>query len=167
MASGKTTFGRVLARATGRDFIDLDFYIEQRYRTTISEIFRQKGEEGFRDLERRMLREAGEFEDVVIACGGGTPCFFDNMDYMLERGNVVMLDATPERITERLVINSERRPLMRGKKPEEILKTVKEGLTLREPHYSRANIRFCGEQLEDRRQIDRTITLFRTLHPNL
>ncbi len=167
MASGKTTFGRALARATGRQFIDLDFYIEQRYRTSIPEIFQKKGEEEFRNLERRMLREVGEFEDVVIACGGGTPCFFDNMDYMLMRGNVMMLDATPARITERLVINREKRPLMRGKKPEEILEAVKAGLSAREPHYSRAHIRFCGEELEDRRQIDRTVSLFRALHPHL
>lgn len=72
MASGKTTFGRALARQTGMQFIDLDFYIEQRYRSTVSKIFAEKGEDEFRRIEREMLREAGEFEDVVISCGGGT-----------------------------------------------------------------------------------------------
>lgn len=160
MACGKTTFGRALAHRTGLEFIDLDFYIEQRFRKSITDIFAEKGEGEFRRIEAAMLRETGEFENVVIACGGGTPCFHDNMDYMLSRGEVVWLEASPERITERLVINSARRPLMKGKTPEEIRAAVEEGLAKRTPYYSRANIRFNGEQLEDKRQIDRTVTAF-------
>ncbi len=164
MASGKTTFGRALARRTGMQFIDLDFYIEQRFRKSITEIFSEKGEEEFRRMEAAMLREIGEFEGVVISCGGGTPCFHNNMDYMLSRGDVVWLEASPERITERLIINSARRPLMRGKTPEEIRITVEEGISKRTPFYSKANIRFNGEQLEDRRQIDRTVNSFLEKH---
>lgn len=165
MASGKTTFGRALARKTGRGFIDLDFYIEQRFRKTIPQIFEERGEEGFRKIESSMLHEVGEFDDVIISCGGGTPCFFDNIDYMLSRGDVVLLEASVERITERLVINNSRRPLMRGKSREEITATVTAGLASREQWYSRANIRFCGENLEDSRQIDRSVASFLTTHP--
>lgn len=160
MACGKTTFGRALAKHTGAEFIDLDFYIEQRFRKSINEIFAEKGEEEFRRLEAAMLREVGEFENVIISCGGGTPCFHDNMDYMLSRGDVIWLQTSTERITKRLIINSSRRPLMRGKTPEEIRKAVEEGLKNRECHYSRANIHFSGENLEDKRQIYDTVAVF-------
>lgn len=165
MASGKTTFGRELARKTGKEFIDLDFYIEQRFHKSISQIFSEKGEEEFRRIEAAMLREVGEFEDVIISCGGGTPCFYSNMDYMLERGDVVWLDASVSRITERLIINSDRRPLMRGKSPEDIRAAVEAGLSARLPFYSRANIRFSSDQLEDRSQIASTVKSFLKSYP--
>ncbi len=160
MASGKTTFGRALARRTGHEFIDLDFYIEQRFRKSIADIFAEKGEDEFRRIEAAMLREAGEFENTVVSCGGGTPCFHDNMNYMLSRGDVIWLEASPERITERLIINNARRPLMRGKTPEEIRHSVEEGLATRHKWYSLANIRFNGEHLEDKLQIDTSVTNF-------
>lgn len=165
MACGKTTFGRALAKETGAEFIDLDFYIEQRFRKSINGIFNEKGEEEFRHMEAAMLREAGEFENVIISCGGGTPCFHGNMDYMLQRGDVVWLDVSVDRITQRLVANSSRRPLMKGKSPDEIRVAVEEGLRNRHPHYSRANIHFTGEHLEDRRQIADSVASFLTLLP--
>ncbi len=164
MASGKTTFGRALARKLGVEFIDLDFYIEQRFRKSIPEIFAAEGEEAFRRMESSMLHEVGEFDDVIIACGGGTPCFFDNMDYMLSRGKVVLLEATPERLLERLLLKPSKRPLVKDKTPDEIRAVIEAGLAAREPYYSRAHIRFSGEQLEDRRQIDATVTRFLTDH---
>ena len=69
MGSGKTTLGRALAADMGIEFIDLDHYIEQRYRKSIAQLFAEKGEEGFREVERRMLHEVGEFEDVIISTG--------------------------------------------------------------------------------------------------
>ena len=82
MGSGKTTLAKALSRATGLEYIDLDAYIEARFHANVSEIFAREGQDRFRDMERRMLREVAEFEDVIVACGGGTPCFFDNVDYM-------------------------------------------------------------------------------------
>ena len=75
MGSGKSTLGLRLAQKAGLSFIDLDHYIETRFRKTINEIFAEKGEKEFRIIERNMLREVGEFEDVIIATGGGAPCF--------------------------------------------------------------------------------------------
>lgn len=160
MACGKTTFGRALARATGREFIDLDFYIEQRFRRTVSRIFAEDGEDKFRRMETAMLREAGEFENVIVACGGGTPCFADNMDYMLSRGTTVFLEASVGRIVERLCANNSRRPLMAGKSREEIEETVRRGLSARMPQYARAHIRYNGDNLEDRRQISDSVATF-------
>ncbi|MGN0238144.1 MAG: shikimate kinase [Lepagella sp.] len=160
MASGKTTFGRALARVLNREFIDLDFYIEQRYHSTIAEIFRREGEEGFRRKESAMLREVADFEGIIVACGGGTPCFNDNMDLMLDRGLTVWLTATEECIVRRLMINNSRRPLMAGKSEEEIRQEVARGLETRLPYYSRAQIEHSGEHLESVKEIDSNIETF-------
>ncbi|MBD5236419.1 MAG: shikimate kinase [Bacteroidales bacterium] len=162
MASGKTTFGRALAKKSGLDFIDLDFYIEQRFRKTIAEIFAEEGEEGFRAKEAAMLREAGEFQNAIISCGGGTPCFHDNMDYMLGKGKTLFLNTDPEVLTRRLVENNSKRPLMAGKSEEEIRSAIKAGLEARLPHYSRAEIHFPGDLLESRSQIDSSVETFIT-----
>lgn len=165
MASGKTTFGRALAKKLGREFIDLDFYIEQRFHTTITDIFATKGEEGFRKIESNMLKETGEFSDVIIACGGGTPCFFDNMDYMLSRGTVVWLEASKERIVQRLEINNAKRPMAKGKTTEELRQLIESGLQERTPFYSRAHIRFNSEYLEHAREISDSVDRFLPLLP--
>lgn len=160
MACGKTTFGRALARRIGWQFVDLDFYIEQRFRKSVSDIFAERGEEGFRRIEAQMLHEVGEFEDTVVACGGGTPCFCGNMDYMKEAGMTVWLDATIGRITERLARNRSKRPLMADKTEEELYEAVEKGLESRREFYARADIRFPGDELEDRHQIDRSLDRF-------
>ena len=77
MGAGKTTVGKALAKELGVMFYDLDWYIESRMRKTVKQIFDEIGEEGFRKIERNMLHEVAEFENVVVSCGGGTPCFFD------------------------------------------------------------------------------------------
>lgn len=161
MASGKTTFGRALARSLGWDFIDLDFYIEQRFRKSVRDIFASEGEDGFRRKESAMLKEAGEFENTVISCGGGTPCFFDNIDFMNQRGTTVFLDTEPECIVRRLIVNNSRRPLMAGKSEVEIREEVAKGLEKRNPHYSKAEIVFPGNLLEDRFQIDASVEEFK------
>ena len=95
MGAGKTTVGKALAEDLGLTFYDLDWYIENRMRKTIKQIFDESGEEGFRKIEHNMLHEVAEFENVIISCGGGTPCLFDNMDYMNEQGETLYLKASP------------------------------------------------------------------------
>ena len=111
MGAGKTTLGRALAKELGIQFIDMDSYIEARFCKTISKIFAEKGEEGFREIERRILHEVGEFEDVIISTGGGTPCFFDNVEYMNGQGTTVFLDVPEERLFIRLSIARSKRQL--------------------------------------------------------
>ena len=79
MCVGKTTVGKALAKELGVTFYDLDWYIEERFHTKVARIFAEEGEARFRDLERRMLHEVAEFENIVLSCGGGTPCHFDNV----------------------------------------------------------------------------------------
>ena len=138
MGAGKTTIGKALAREMNLDFYDLDWYIEDRFRKKIPEIFREKGESGFRDIERNMLREVGEFEDVIISCGGGTPCFFDNMDFMNQQGETIFLNATPVALKEHLLMGKSQRPLIQGKSPEELVEYIKESLQGRMPYYTKA-----------------------------
>ncbi|MBQ6760599.1 MAG: shikimate kinase [Prevotella sp.] len=138
MGAGKTTVGKELARQLGVTFYDLDWYIETRMRMRVPEIFAQKGEEGFRDVEQRMLHEVAEFENVVVSCGGGTPCFYDNMDYMNRQGEVVYLRATPEVLFRHLKMGKGVRPLLQGKSDEELLAFIKEQLAYREQFYLKA-----------------------------
>ena len=138
MGAGKTTIGKALSKELGITFYDLDWYIESRMRKTVSEIFAERGEEGFRQIEYNMLHEVAEFEDVIISCGGGTPCFFDNMDYLNQQGQVVYLKAEPEVLYKHLQMGKVERPLLKGKSKEELLTFIKEQLDKREPFYTKA-----------------------------
>ena len=139
MGAGKTTIGKILAKDLGIPFYDLDWYIETRMRKKVKQIFDERGEEGFRVIEKNMLHEVAEFEDVVLACGGGTPCFFDNMEYLVEQGDVVYLRGTPEVLFRHLKMGKGVRPLLLGKNDEELLQYIKENVKKREEYYMKAN----------------------------
>lgn len=161
MGAGKTTLGRALAKATGLQFIDLDCYIEERFHKTIAQIFAERGEEAFRDLERRMLHEVGEFENIIISTGGGTPCFFDNVEYMNSQGTTVFLDVPVERLFIRLSIARCKRPLIKDKNDAELREFIIEQLARRTPHYSKAQYTFTADKLEDKAQVETSVEAFR------
>ncbi len=138
MGAGKTTVGKALAKELGVMFYDLDWYIETRMRKTVKQIFDESGEEGFRKIEHNMLHEVAEFENVVVSCGGGTPCFFDNMDYMNGLGETVYLKASPEVLHKHLQMGKGVRPLLLNKTPEEVEVFIREQLKTREPFYNKA-----------------------------
>ena len=133
MGAGKTTLGKAFARELNVPFIDLDWYIEERFHKSIRELFAERGEASFRELERSMLHEVSEFEDVIVSTGGGTPCFFDNMDYMNRHGQTVFLDVHPDILFNRLRVATRQRPILQGKTDEELRSFIVEALDKRAP----------------------------------
>ena len=163
MGSGKTTVGKALSKETGMMFYDLDWYIESRMRKSVSQIFAEKGEEKFRQMEYNMLHEVAEFEDVIISCGGGTPCFFDNMDYLNQQGDVVYLKATPETLYKHLLMAKVERPLLKGKNPDELIAYITEHLKEREPFYEKARYTLDVTVLDDFDKIKVSVAQLREL----
>ena len=163
MGSGKTTVGKALSKETGMMFYDLDWYIESRMRKSVSQIFAEKGEEGFRKIEYNMLHEVAEFEDVIISCGGGTPCFFDNMDYLNQQGDVVYLKATPETLYKHLMMAKIERPLLKGKSSEELIVYITEHLKERAPFYEKARHILDVNVLDEYDKIQSCVASLRTM----
>ena len=163
MGAGKTTLGKAFSRELGLTFIDLDWYIEERFHKTVQQLFSERGEQGFRELEQKMLHEVAEFEDVVISAGGGTPCFFDNMDYMNACGDTVFLQVEPEVLFRRLKVAKQQRPLLANKSDEELMNFICEALQKRHPFYSQAKLLFWADELEDKSQIQTSVDSLRKL----
>ena len=153
MGAGKTTVGRELAKELGLMFYDLEWYITSRMRRTVAQLFEEHGEDGFRQIERNMLHEVAEFENIVLSCGGGTPCFFDNMDYMNQKGETVYLKATPEVLYAHLKMGKGVRPLLLNKTPEQVEAFVKTQLKEREPFYTKAKHTFDVSLLDNNEKI--------------
>ena len=140
MGSGKSTLGRKIADRTGMNFIDLDKYIEERYFKTIPLIFGEEGEAGFREKEQNSLKEVSQFENVVISTGGGTPCFFDNMQLMNKTGITIYISPDIETLAARIIKSKTERPLITGKSHGELLLFIEEALKIRSPFYQQAQI---------------------------
>lgn len=168
MAAGKTTFGKALAEKLGTPFVDLDQYIEEKESKSIPEIFSEKGEEGFRTLEKDYLRKLTKAEpDAIIACGGGTPCFFDNMEFMNSKGVTVFLETSTPVLISRLQEENISRPIVAGKSNEEIQKKVLTQLCERLPFYMEAKLKWSGDDLEDEKQINNNVSNFIDSYPSV
>ena len=163
MGAGKTTLGKALAKDLDVSFIDLDQYIESRYMKSVSQIFATRGEQGFRDIESRMLREVGEFDDVIVSCGGSTPLIGDNMDFMLQHGQTVYLKCDNDTLLRRLKVARSQRPLIASKSDDELAAFIESETARREPGYLRAQYICPGDRLESRDQIQDTITYLKQL----
>ena len=158
MGCGKTTLGEVLARQMGLRFIDLDEFIEARQGMTIPQIFDQMGEARFRELETEALSEVAVTQDVIVGCGGGTPCHGGNMDLMNQAGTTVWLTTSPERITARLLLPEEKckRPKILHLPDEEVLPLVKAELQARAPIYGQAQLQFDSTDIETAQETEVT-----------
>lgn len=163
MGAGKTTLGKAFARTLNVPFVDLDWYMEERFHKTVGELFAERGEAGFRELERNMLHEVGAFENVVISTGGGAPCFFDNMDFMNHNGKTVFLNVHPDVLFHRLRVAKQQRPILQGKEDEELKEFIIQALEKRAPFYSQAQYVFNADELEDRSQIEKSVQRLRDL----
>jgi len=153
MGTGKTTLGRVLSDITGFTFVDLDCFIEQRYCSSVSQLFQLHGEAKFREIEQHILHEVADFEQTIISCGGGTPCFFDNMDYMNSKGETIFLDSSIKVLFDRLKVGKYKRPILKDMNDEELMTFIEKSLAARKPFYLKANQTFNAELLDNKEQI--------------
>ncbi len=163
MGAGKTTIGRALAKELGLSFYDLDWYIENRRHKKVAQIFAEQGEEGFRQIEHNMLHEVAEFEDIILSCGGGTPCFFDNIDYMNSLAQVVYLRCEPEVLHRHLLMGKVERPLLKGKSPDELIGFIREQLATREPYYNKAQYQLDVSLMDNFEKIKTTVDKLKQL----
>lgn len=148
MGSGKSTAGKRLASRLGYQFRDLDNMIERQYKTSIPLLFEQYDEQAFRLLERDMLHETTNLHKTVIATGGGTPCFFDNMDFINENGCSVYFEFPPSALANRLQHAKRKRPLLNEVKPEQLTDNIAARLEKRLPYYEQAHIIIKGINLD-------------------
>ncbi len=148
MGCGKTTLGRKLAEHAGLQFIDMDDYIEKRNCKTVPQIFAEDGEAEFRKKENKALKELSEFTGVVIATGGGAPCFFDNMDLMNRTGKTIFLNIDPKILASRLMESKTERPLIKGKSKDELVDFIDETLKKRNEFYTRAHFQITRPDMD-------------------
>jgi shikimate kinase len=147
MGSGKSTAGKKLAAKLGFEFIDLDKFIEHETGKTIPEIFLKKGEGEFRALENNALKKLVTRENVVVACGGGTPCYYGNMELMNNNGITIYLKMSADSLATRLLNAKTKRPLIENKSEEELKNFIGEHLEKREDTYHQAQYIVKGKNL--------------------
>lgn len=149
MGSGKSTVSEKLAKKLHLLRFDLDELFEQRFKIDISRFFEKYDEPLFRKLESRLLKETVLLNDVVISTGGGTPCFYDNMEWMKQYGITVYLEMNPKSLVSRLKASKRKRPLMKDKSSaDQLLEYVQNHLRKRNIWYSQADIIIKGESLD-------------------
>ncbi len=148
MGSGKTTLGKRVAGELGLEFIDLDEFIETQEGMTIPQIFQNAGEQAFRLLENKALKQFSDLDGKAIATGGGAPCFHGNIDLMNTLGLTVYLKIKPGILASRLIHSHTERPLIKGKSVEELKEFVENKLNEREKYYSQARLTIEGDNIK-------------------
>jgi len=138
MGCGKTTTGKKLAAKLNYNFIDLDSFIEETQNQSIPEIFTVKGEDAFREIEKGALHKTFDMSNTVISTGGGTPCYFDNMEQMNKHGATVYIKLSPKTLFDRLRNVKTERPLIKNFNDAELLSFIEKALAEREPFYNKA-----------------------------
>ena len=139
MGSGKSHWGHIWALEHGYRFYDLDTQIEKAFKMPVEEIFEKHGENKFREMERYHLRKFENKKKYLLSCGGGAPCFFDNLDWMKQHGVIIYLKASPEYILNRVMDETSKRPLLKEVNSAELLFFIQKKLQEREPVYLNAN----------------------------
>ncbi|MFV0392624.1 MAG: shikimate kinase [Paludibacteraceae bacterium] len=153
MGSGKTTIGKVVAKRLGLGFVDMDAHIENREHKSVAQIFCELGEAKFRELERKCLHEVSEYDEVVISTGGGSPCYFDNMEVMNRQGISIYLNLSSEQLAKRLrTTNLLKRPILAQYKGKDLEKFISDTLEKREIFYGKAHLNVDGtdEEIADK-----------------
>jgi shikimate kinase len=147
MGSGKSTLGRALARATGKVCVDLDEYLVEREGASIPEIFSNHGESYFREKETFYLKALAAKQNIIIATGGGAPCFGDNLEFMNQNGVTVFLDVPEDELFKRLHSQKNGRPLLEQKTDEELAIFISSVLGKRRFYYEKAMYKLKGNNI--------------------
>ena len=148
MGAGKTTVARRLANHLGWEVADTDAMFEEKYRISICDFFNKYDEPLYRKLESEVLKSTADLENVVISTGGGTACYFDNMEWMNQHGLTVFLRISQKAVVDRLVHAKRKRPLAEGKTEAELTEFVNRHYTERLPFYEQAKITVKTEDLD-------------------
>lgn len=149
MGSGKTHWGKLWAAKVNYHFIDLDEQIESEVGKSVAQVFEEHGENFFRQKETEVLQSLNLDFPTIIACGGGTPCFNSNMNWMNERGVTIYLKTTVSKILERVLEEKEKRPLLKNLNQAEIQFYIEKKLKEREPFYNQAKTTLLVKELND------------------
>ena len=148
MGSGKTHWGQLLAAKMDLPFFDLDAVIEQREKASITDIFTERGEEAFRYIEKEVLEKlVGAHKDFIISCGGGTPCFFNNIGFMKQKGLVIWLNTQIDTLVNRLLKQKNSRPLLKKLADTELKQYIISKILRRRLYYEQADIMVHEETL--------------------
>lgn len=147
MTAGKTREGKRLAKLMNKKFIDLDRYIEEREKKTVVQIFNEKGEENFRKIESEVLKSIDANENLIVSCGGGTPCFHRNMNWMNDNGIVIWLKVSTKTVLKRVAESKKQRPLLKTLEGNDLVNFINQKMIEREPFYSQAHIQMNTEHL--------------------
>ena len=141
MGSGKTHWGRQLSKKLQLPFFDLDSVVVETEKKSITEIFSQNGEEFFRYKEKEVMEElVSDHEKFILSCGGGTPCFFNNIAFMKKNGKVIWLNTSVDVLKERLLKERMSRPLIKAIGDTELKNYIVRKLGERRMYYEQANI---------------------------
>jgi shikimate kinase len=146
-ASGKTFLAEKLKKKLKLAAYDLDGLVEMMEEQTINEIFAEGGEESFRKLEAKMLRLFKEKKKFILSCGGGAPCFHDNMEWMNKQGITIWIDEPQEVLVERLLAEKDHRPLVKDMDAQQVKAYVAQTLEDRTEFYAKAQHRVTAEEL--------------------
>ncbi len=149
MGSGKSFLGKLWASKYDLDFYDLDTLIEHTNHITVQEIFATKGEYFFREVEALVLRTTDQFTNAIVACGGGTPCFFNNMNWMNNNGITVFLNPNKSSIYTNLLPQKMLRPLIANLSDKELVEFILTKLEERLPFYNQSKITLQSENLNE------------------
>lgn len=149
MGTGKTYWCKKLAKKLKVGGYDLDFLIESHEERTIAEIFAEEGEAYFRRAESRILHWFKEKKSFVLATGGGTPCFHENMQWMNEQGITIWIDEPVEVLVARLQPEKEHRPLIKNLSDAELKQFLTDKLVQRYPFYHQATYHLQGNAISD------------------
>lgn len=144
-SSGKSTLGRQIAKSLDYEFVDLDVRIEIAEGKKIAEIFTLNGEEHFRKVENQHLKKIAIDSKLVVATGGGTPCYHDGLEYIKESGISIFLDVKPEMLVERMRVSKKNERPLFDLESKSLLETISETYNSRLPLYQKADITVEGD----------------------